>query len=126
MIKINIPDKNRIESLIQASVSDMEYTTSLQVKDKASNTIIRNIYECFRMIGEASLLKRGIKAQDHLICMDELIQLGKEENVQIIDWLRRIRHSINYQGYLAKAKEALEAKRIADMFFKKLVQKIIK
>lgn len=120
----NLPDKARAISLIQTSLSDMKYTLSLNITYNSANTLLRNIYECFRMLGEAALLAKGIVPQDHIVCIDELMKLAGNENSGYLEWLRRIRHNINYYGYKSTISDAQEAVIISNRYFNKLFEKV--
>ena len=94
------PDKDRARSLMQNSIRDMKYTLTLNISEESANTIVRNIYESFRMLGEAILLKKGIRPIDHINSIDEILKLElKTSNpLNILENLRRLRHNINYYG----------------------------
>lgn len=123
-----IPDKEKAKSLIASAKKDYEYTLMLGVNDNSANTIIRNIYESFRMLGEALLILKGIGFTDHIECINELINLDikTKRNVQILDYLRRTRHGINYYGYIAKKEEAEEVLSIAKDFFMEFYKEVEK
>lgn len=94
------PDKERAKSIMQNSIKDMKYTLSLKVCEESANTIIRNIYESFRMLGEAILLKKGIRPIDHINSVDEILKLEikTKRPLILLENLRRLRHNINYYG----------------------------
>ena len=98
-----IPDKNKALSLILSAEKDMLYTLRLEISDEAANTIIRNVYECFRMLGEALLIGRGIETSDHIMMINEIINLKIEtsRSLFILDNLRRLRHNITFYSYRA-------------------------
>ncbi len=121
-----IPDKEKAKSLIASAKKDYEYTLTLEVNDNSANTIIRNMYESFRMLGEALLTLKGIEFTDHIECIKELISMDikTKRPVQILDYLRKTRHSINYYGYLANKEEAEEITSIAKDFFLEFYKEI--
>lgn len=123
-----VPDKEKAKSLITSAKKDYEYTLTLEVNDSSANTIIRNIYESFRMLGEALLTIKGIGFTDHIECINALINLNirAKRNVQILDYLRKIRHSINYYGYIAKKEEADAVLSIAKDFFMEFYKEVEK
>ena len=69
------PDKKNALSIMQAAEKDMKFILSLNPTEEASSTIIRNIYECFRMLGDALLVAKGIEAKDHVTQIKELLKL---------------------------------------------------
>jgi len=91
------------------------------------NVVIRNVYECFRMLGEAILFSKGIKSSDHILPINELISFAEKhgKNLKILDSLRRLRHNINYYAYSSTESEANEAIKIAKDNFNFLADKLL-
>jgi len=120
------PDKEKALSIINAAEADMDYTLSLQISDKSANTIVRNVYESFRMLGEALLIIKGIEPLDHIICIKELLDLDIETSrpINLIDNLRRLRHNINYYSYRATKLEAEDTISIAKSCFTPILEKV--
>lgn len=121
------PDKRKAESFVLMAKRDLETVFQMTQFKYYNNLVIRNIYECFRMLGEALLLSKGIKSSDHILPINELISFSEKSgrNLIILDTLRRLRHNINYYAYSAKQEEALEAIRIAKDNFNFLADKIL-
>ncbi|KHO55292.1 MAG: hypothetical protein QT10_C0003G0009 [archaeon GW2011_AR19] len=122
------PDKDRARSLMQNSIRDMKYTLTLNISEESANTIVRNIYESFRMLGEAILLKKGIRPIDHINSIDEILKLELKTSkpLNILENLRRLRHNINYYGYKANIYDAKESISFAKNCFNELLKKINK
>ena len=104
------PDKKNAESLINSAKNEIEYTLTLEVSEKSSSTIIRNLYESFRKIGDALLLNKGIESKDHIEPINELLKLNIKTTrpINLIENLRSLRHNINYYGYIPSKEEAKE------------------
>lgn len=121
-----IPDKQRALSLIESSKKDLEFTFSLEISDLSANTIIRNIYESFRMLGEALLVIKGVENADHIMMIDELLKLNIKtaRPLNVLDNLRRLRHSINYYAYRANKLEAENMLNLAKEDFNKVFKKV--
>ena len=113
------PDSRSAASLLEAAEKEMGYTLTLHPTDESASTIIRNIYECFRMLGDALLLVRGLEAIDHVHAIRELLTMRVQTSrpIQLIDHLRQLRHNINYYGYLPKQREAQDAISLAKACF---------
>ncbi len=96
-----MPDKSKANSLISASEKEITYLEKLKAEPEAASTIIRGIYENFRRLGEALLISKGLEG-DHEETIGALLQLPARtmRPIQVLDNLRRLRHDINYQGYL--------------------------
>lgn len=122
------PDKKNALSLVEATQRDMKYTLSLEITDDSGTTIIRNFYECFRMLGDSLLVSRGIESEDHVTPIRELMKLKikTERPIYLIDNLRRLRHNINYYGYKPIDKEVKEIKIIAKTLFEPLKNAVLK
>ena len=120
------PDKERAKSIMQNSIKDMKYTLSLKVCEESANTIIRNIYESFRMLGEAILLKKGIRPIDHINSVDEILKLEikTKRPLILLENLRRLRHNINYYGYKANIYDAKESIGFAKDCFNELSKRV--
>ena len=114
-IRYKVPDKKNALSIIEASKKDMNFTLSLKSSEESGTTIVRNIYECFRMLGDALLVIKGIKSEDHIEPIKALLDLkiDTSRSLNLIDNLRRLRHNINYYGYKPSRLEAEDALSIA-------------
>ena len=97
MIRIKHPDKKNALSILKAAEREMDYTLKLQISEESAFNIIRNIYECFRMLGDARLISKGFASQDHVEQIKELesVSVKTDRPVKLIDTLRRLRHNIN-------------------------------
>lgn len=122
MIRIKRPDQKNALSILQAAEREMKFTFSLSATEESGSTIIRNIYECFRMLGDALLVSKGTVAVDHITQIKELLKLNVKTNrpIQSIENLRQLRHNINYYGYRPNIMEIKEAISIAESCFKPL------
>ena len=118
------PDKKNALSIVEASERDMKFTLSMRSTEESGSTIVRNIYECFRMLGNALLVSKGIESGDHVTPVRELMKLNVERPINIIDNLRRLRHNINYYGYKPKLDEVKDVISIAESTFQPLINKI--
>lgn len=125
-MKTKYPDKKRALSLIESAKKDLDYTLKIIVNEESANTIIRNIYESFRMLGEALLLNEGVEFSDHVSSINELLKLkiNSGRPIDVIESLRRIRHSINYYGYRATIPEVFSVVSIAKDCFVPLFREV--
>ncbi|MBR9678472.1 MAG: hypothetical protein GOU97_04250 [Nanoarchaeota archaeon] len=122
------PDKKNALSIIKAAKKDMEFTLSMRVTEDSGSTIVRNVYECFRMLGDALLVAKGVKSEDHVAPIKELLKLRvvTTRPIFVIDNLRRLRHNINYYGYGPKLIEVRDVISIAESCFEPLLNAVIK
>ncbi len=113
------PDKKNALSILNASFKQMNYTLTLESTDDSAFNIIRNIYECFRMLGDSLLITKGIESSDHLAPINELkrIKIEAPRSLMLVDNLRRMRHNINYYGYDPKKPESDDAISLAKACF---------
>lgn len=126
--RIKHPDKKNALSIAQATEREMYFTLKQAVTEESSFNIIRNIYECFRMLGDARLVSQGIKSQEHReqIRVLETMQVETKRPIKLIDTLRKLRHNINYYGYVPTKAEAEDAISIAHACFFPLLKEIKK
>ncbi len=121
-----VKDRQKALSIIDSAKEDMKYTFTIKPAQNSANTIVRNVYECFRMLGEALLINKGLQTSEHVAMLNELISLDIEtpRSLNLLDGLRRLRHSINYYGYRATIEEAESSLELAKVFFEKLFNKV--
>ncbi|MFH1275630.1 MAG: hypothetical protein ABIH82_00800 [Candidatus Woesearchaeota archaeon] len=119
-----VPDKKNAESIIEAAERDLEFTLTLPVNEQSAATIVRNIYECFRMLGDALLVIKGISTKDHITPIKELLNLpvSTSRPIQLIDNLRKTRHNINYYGYKPSLEEVKDTISLAESCFSSLLK----
>lgn len=122
------PDNKNALSIISASKDEMDFTLSMKADQKSGSTIIRNIYECFRMLGDALLISKGTPSQDNVECIKELMRLDvkTERPLGIIDNLRILRHNINYYGYKPNLDEVKDIISIAKVLFNPIYEVVLK
>ena len=127
-IRYKVPDKKNALSIIEASKRDMNFTLSLKLSEKSGATIVRNVYECFRMLGDALLVAKGIKSQDHIVPIQELLKMKVDtaRPIYLIDNLRKLRHNINYYGYSPKLVEVEDVISLARACFEPLMAAVLK
>jgi hypothetical protein len=126
--RIKHPDKKNALSIVDSAEREMNFTLKLSVNDESAFNVIRNIYECFRMLGDALMISKGIVSQDHLSQIRELekINVVTKRPLGLIDSLRKLRHGINYYGYTPTKAEAEDAVSIANACFFPLLREIKK
>lgn len=120
------PDKKKALSILNAARKDMRYTLTLKMTEDSASTIIRNIYESFRMLGESLLVAKGISSQDHIMPISELMKLSVHTSrpINLIDNLRRMRHKINYYGYSPNLNDVEYAISLAECCFEPLYKAV--
>lgn len=118
-MRIKHQDKKNALSMVESAEREMRFTFTLPVTEESAFNIIRNVYECFRMLGDARLVSKGFVLEDHREQIRELesmpVKTGRP--IQVIDSLRKLRHSINYYGYVPSKAEAEDALSIAKACF---------
>ncbi len=109
----------RARDLVQQARRDIAAAQQIPVNDTTAATIVRNVYEAFRMLGEARLSLAGIKSTDHGTQLTELERLKIEtaRPLAYIENVKRVRHRINYDGYAAQVAEADDALDFAEKAF---------
>jgi len=127
-IRVKHHDKKNALSILNAAEKEMQFTLKQTVTEESAFNIIRNIYECFRMLGDARLVSKGNVLQDHVEQIKELetIKVETKRPIKLIDSLRKLRHNINYYGYIPSRAEAEDAISIAKACFYPLLGTIKK
>ncbi len=126
-IRYKVPDKKNALSILQSAKRDLDFTLTLKLTEESATTIIRNIYESFRMMGDALLVSKGIKSEDHITPVNELLKLKVQATrpINLIDNLRKLRHNINYYGYKPSLDEAKDVISLAETCFEPLYKEIL-
>ena len=124
--RIKHHDKKNALSIVNAAEREMQFTLKQPIIEESAFNVIRNIYESFRMLGDARLIAKGIVSQDHVEQIRELeaMQVKTERPIRLIDSLRKLRHNINYYGYIPTKAEAEDAVSIARACFYPLLYAI--
>ena len=119
MISRRTPDKPKAKGMVSAAELDMEFISSLPITTKSTQSIIRGVYENFRILGDALLTAQGFKTEGvdhHTQMIEALIKLDIKTTRPLIllKDLKKMRHQINYNGYVPTdndVKYALELKK---------------
>jgi len=122
------PDKKNALSILEAAQRDMKYILSLEITGESGATIVRNVYECFRMLGDSLLVAQGMNSEDHIAPINELMKLKvkTERPIHLVENLRRLRHNINYYGYKPTINEVNDVRAISLSLFKPMICEILK
>jgi len=120
------PDIKKALSLIEAAKDEINFTLTLNLNDKSANTIVRNIYESFRMLGQALLTAKGKEIPDHISHINELIRIKIEtlKPLNLLDNYRRLRHNINYYAYKSNIADAKDIINFAKLCFEPLYKEV--
>lgn len=120
------PDTKNAQSILDAAERKMKFTLTLPVTEESASTIASNIYECFRMLGDALFVKIGIQDSEHKEAIEEVCQLKIETQrpISAIRNLRHLRHNINYYGYEPSIDEVKDIKDLAHNCFEPAITKI--
>ncbi|MEK6792491.1 MAG: hypothetical protein AABX96_02390 [Nanoarchaeota archaeon] len=126
-IRYKRPDNKNAMSIVKAAKEEMDFALSINIHDKSGSTIIRNIYESFRMLGDSLLVYKGFESKDHTDCIKELINLKvkTQRPLGILDNIRILRHNINYYGYRPKLDEVKEIISIAKSLFNPIYGEVL-
>jgi len=118
-LRIKRPDKKNALSIVLSAENDMKFTLTLPVNELSSSTIVRNIYESFRKLGDALLINRGVSSENHVEPINEILKLDVKTSrpINLLDNLRRLRHNINYYGYKPNELEVLDVISLANDLF---------
>ena len=129
MIRKRTPDKTKAKSMIEAAVIEMKFIRTLKVSRDSGATIIRGIYENFRMLGDALLFIRGKEAMGpdhHNEMINELFMLNVKTKrpIRILNNLKSLRNNINYRGYIPAIEEVKDSLSIAEDCFEPILREV--
>lgn len=127
-IRYKRPDIKNAKSIVEASIRDMKFTLTLAVNEESASTIIKNIYECFRMLGDALLVANGKISKDHPEQIRALFRLNvnTERPLRLLENLMIARHNLNYYGYKPSISEAEDILDFAKKCFGPVVDFVLK
>ena len=127
-IRYKRPDKKNALSILQAAKKEIKFTLKLELNEESASTIVRNIYEAFRMLGDALLVFQGIKSEDHLAPIKELmkIKVVTSRPLAALDNYRILRHNINYYGYSPTIREVEDLIDFTKKCFEPAYQVVLK
>ncbi len=122
------PDHKNALSILESAKKTMDFTLTLKINESSAITITRNIYECFRMLGDALLVSKGISSEDHLLPIKEVsaVNINSLRPIASVENLRILRHNINYYGYNPPLPEVEDAISLAKACFYKAYEEIKK
>ncbi len=122
------PDIKNAESIIEASKRDLDFTLTLKIDNSSIPTIIKNIYECFRMLGDALLVSQGKISKEHTEQIKALLKttIATPRPLQLLDNFRMLRHNLNYYGYQPTQDEAEDVVDFAKQCFNILYEAVKK
>ncbi len=126
-MRIKRPDSKNAQSIVEAAEREMKFTLTLPANDASGSTVVRNIYESFRMLGDALLVAKGIESSDHLLPIKELLalQVKTSRPLGAIDNLRRLRHNVNYYGYKPNIAEVEDVISLSKACFEPLRKEVM-
>lgn len=129
MIRKKLPDKAKARSMIAAAELDMEFIAGFPITTKASQSIVRGIYENFRILGDALLTAKGFKTSGvdhHTQMIEALIKLNinTPRPLLLLNDLKRMRHQINYNGYVPTENEIKYVLEIKEAFWEQILAEV--
>ncbi len=113
------PDAKNALSILESAKKTMDFTLGLDVSELSAVTITRNIYECFRMLGDALLVSKGLDSEDHLLPIKEvaMVKIDSVRPIAAVENLRILRHNVNYYGYAPAIAEVEDVISLAKACF---------
>ncbi len=123
-------DKEKIKSIIEASIINMDVVKTVPLNEKSAILIFRETYESIRQLGDANWWLLGYEPRNHEVSMEILKEMEIKEKLRLhqLSHFKRIRNDANYRGFkvtILQATEILEfwnlcSKEIITFLFEKL------
>jgi len=131
VIRRRMPDKAKARSMLAAAALDMEFIAGVPIATKAAQSIIRGVYENFRILGNALLTAKGFETagvDHHTQMIEALVKLNIKTSrpLLLLNELKRIRHQINYQGYIPTENEVKYAMEIKEALWSLILNEVKK
>lgn len=106
-------DKELIKSLLSTSERIYNFVKTLEIDEKGSDVIFRELYESIRQLGEVRWRLLGYEPLNHEICLDGLMDLDIKEKTLLnhLSRFKKIRNDLNYKGVrveISQARDILE------------------
>ncbi len=100
----------RIRSMLKSAEMNARIATGMPITGETSTLIFREVYESIRQLGDARWWLAGYEPRDHEASIEALQDADVKEKVLLhrLSRFKRIRHDINYRGFLANEAQARE------------------
>ena len=110
VLRKRIVDKQRVNSLINASRVVANSVIKIALDETTSTTIFREIYESIRQLGVAKWWILGYEPLNHEISLNILEdeKIKNKLKLNLLSRFRLIRNESNYQGFLISVDNAKE------------------
>ena len=131
MIRQRAPDKAKARSIVKAAEIDMSFIEKHPTGMESGQSIIRGIYENFRMLGDALLISKGFETTglDHhnqMINALTILKITTSRPLLLLHELRKLRHNINYEGHIPNESELKYAVEIKEALWKPVLAEVKK
>lgn len=109
-VRARSKDIPRIRSLLSSAKEIASAAIEIQLTEKTSTIVFRELYESVRQLGDALWWSLGYEAEGHEACMKILAEADIKEKFSLhkLDRFRKIRNESHYQGYLIPPQDAKE------------------
>lgn len=106
-------DKEKVKSMIESAITNMEIVKTIPLTEKSAILIFRETYESVRQLGDARLWLMGYEPRNHEVSIEILKEMDIQEKIKLnyLSRFKNIRHDANYRGFkvtLAQAEEILD------------------
>jgi|SRR3989344_6768680 len=125
IIKIT-PDKNKAKSILKM-VEVREKRIQETKSDQFSSLLVEDFYEIIKELATAVINLNGYKTLSHKILFEKLIEdkIFSQNEIEIIEDLRRTRNKIVYDGFFVKEHYLIDREKIINSISDRL-KKIVR
>ena len=125
IIKIT-PDKNKAKSILKM-VEVREKRIQETKSDQFSSLLVEDFYEIIKELATAVINLNGYKTLSHKILFEKLIEdkIFSQNEIEIIEDLRRKRNKIVYDGFFVKEHYLIDREKIINSISDRL-KKIVR
>ncbi len=103
-------DKERIKSMVESSIRNMEVVNSIVLTEKSALLVFRETYESIRQLGDACWWLLGFEPKNHEISLDILrgLDIKEKGKLELLPRFRALRNDANYRGFKVSIEHANE------------------
>jgi len=119
-------DSEKIKSMLKSAEINVKVVKSIKLDEETATLIFREVYESVRQVGDAEWWLLGYEPTNHEISLEALKDFEIKNKVKLnsLDRFKKIRHDINYRGFMASVSQAEEIIDFWDKCMEEIIKKI--
>jgi len=121
-------DKERIKSMIESSIGNMETVKTILLTEQSAILIFRETYESVRQLGDARWWLLGYEPRNHEVSMEILREMDIKERVKLnhLNRFKKTRNDANYRGLKVTVTQAREILEFWDVCAQEIISLLLR